>query len=145
VYAGDGGSYRHINGQVGQRYGSWALKMEEYGGDTNSVPNGPELKNRVGVSGLKSFSSFSQSWGARELTGAPDCFTGVRESSRGRTERLSIPPRGLDDRVSVRSWSDGTGYLSGRRMGERGGKRDGLRIERNSSSASEGKLDLIRR
>jgi hypothetical protein len=30
-------------------------------------------------------------------------------------------------------------------MGERGGKRDGLRIERNSSSASEGKLDLIRK
>jgi hypothetical protein len=26
-------------------------------------------------------------------------------------------------------------------MGERGGKRDGLRMERNSSSASEGKLD----
>lgn len=30
-------------------------------------------------------------------------------------------------------------------MGERGGKREGLRMERNSSSASEGKLDLIRR
>jgi hypothetical protein len=80
-----------------------------------------------------------------ELTEAPDCFTGVRESSRRRTERLLIPPRGLDDRVSVRSWSDGTGYLSGWRMVERGGKRDGLRIERNYSSASEGKLDLIRR
>jgi hypothetical protein len=104
--------------------------------------NGPELKNRVGVSALSSFSSFSQSWGARELMGAPGCFTGVRESSHGRTERLSIPPRGLDGRVRVRSWMDETGYLRGRRMGERGGKRDGLRIERNSSSASEGKLDL---
>lgn len=31
------------------------------GGDTNGIPNGPELKNRVGVSGLMSFSSFSQS------------------------------------------------------------------------------------
>jgi len=28
-------------------------------------------------------------------------------------------------------------------MGECGGKRDGLRMERNSSRASEGKLDLI--
>jgi len=73
------------------------------------------------------------------------CFMGVQESSCRRTERLSIPPRGLDDRVSVRSWSDRTGYLSGWRMGEHGGKRDGLRIERNSSNASEGKLDLIRR
>jgi len=53
--------------------------------------------------------------------------------------------RGLDDRVSVRSWSDGTGYLNGQRTRECGGKRDDLRIERNSSSASEGKLDLIRR
>jgi len=58
--------------------------------------------------------------------------------------RLSIPPRGLDGKVRVRSWRDETGYLRGRRMGERGGKRDGLRMERNSSSASEGKLDLIR-
>jgi hypothetical protein len=111
----------------------------------NCVPNGPELKNLVGVSALSSFSSFSQSWGARELMGAPDCFTGVRESSHGRTERLSIPPRGLEGRVRVRSWMDETGYLRGRRMGERGGNRDGLRIERNSSSASEGKLDLIRK
>ena len=112
------------------------------GEDTNDIPNGPELKNRVGVSGLMSFSSFSQSWGARELREAPDCFTGVRESSRG---RLSIPPRGLGGKVKVRSWRDETGYLRGRRTGERGGKRDGLRMERNSSSASEGKLDLIRR
>lgn len=115
------------------------------GEDTNGVPSGPELKNRVGVSGLTSFSSFSQSWGAREFKEAPDCFTGVRESSRGSTERLSIPPRGLDGMVRVRSWSDETGYLSGRSMGECGGKRDGLRMERNSSSASEGKLDLIRK
>jgi len=115
------------------------------GEDTNGVPNGPELKNRVGVSGLTSFSSFSQSCGARELREAPDCFMGVRESSRGSTVRLSIPPRGLDGKVRVRSWRDETGYLRGRRMGERGGKRDGLRMERNSSSASEGKLDLIRK
>lgn len=115
------------------------------GEGTNGVPNGPELKNRVGVSGLTSFSSFSQSWGARELREAPVCFTEVRESSRGSTERLSIPPRGLGGKVRVRSWKDETGYLRGRRMGERGGKRDGLRMERNSSSASEGKLDLIRK
>jgi hypothetical protein len=57
-------------------------------------------------------------------------------------ERLSIPLRGLDGRVSVQSWSEEIGYLRGRRMGERGGKREGLRMERNSSSASEGKLDL---
>jgi hypothetical protein len=111
----------------------------------NCVPNGPELKYRVGVSALASFSSFSQGWGARELSGAPDCFTGVRESSRGRTERLSIPPRGLEGSVRARSWSDETEYLRGRSKGERGGKRDGLRMERNSSSASEGKLDLIRK
>jgi hypothetical protein len=109
------------------------------------IPNGPELKYRVGVSALASFSSFSQGWGARELRGAPGCFTGVRESSRGRTERLSIPPRGLEGSVRARSWRDETEYLRGQRMGERGGKRDGLRMERNSSSASEGKLDLIRK
>jgi hypothetical protein len=47
--------------------------------------------------------------------------------------------------VRVRSCNEETGYLRGRRTGERGGKRDGLRMERNSSSASEGKLDLVRR
>jgi len=106
------------------------------------VPNGPELKNLGGVSGPTSFSSFSGSGGARELGGAPSCLTGVRESSRDRIERLSIPPRGLGGRVRVQSWSEEIGYLRGRRMGERGGKREGLRMERNSSSASEGKLDL---
>jgi hypothetical protein len=110
--------------------------------NTEDVPNGPELKNLGGVSGLTSFSSFSRSGGARELTGAPNCFTGVRESSRGRTERLSMPLRGLDGRVRVHSWSEEIGYLRGRRMGERGGNREGLRMERNSSRASEGKLDL---
>jgi len=104
--------------------------------------NGPELKNLGGVSGPMSFSSFSRSGGARELTGAPNCFTGVRESSRGITEILSIPLRGLDGRVRVHSWSVEIGYLRGRRMGERGGNREGLRMERNSSRASEGKLDL---
>jgi hypothetical protein len=73
------------------------------GKNTEDLPNGPELKTLEGVSGLMSFSSFSRSRGARELTGAPNCFTGVRESSRGRTERLSIPLRGLDGRVRVRS------------------------------------------
>lgn len=67
-----------------------------------SIPNGPEPKNLGSVSDLASFSSFSES-GGRELRGAPNCFTGVRESSRGRIERLSIPPRGLDGRVRVRS------------------------------------------
>jgi len=104
--------------------------------------NGPELKFLGGVSGLMSFSSFSRSGGARVLMGAPNCFTGVRVSSRGRTERLSIPLRGLDGRVRVRSWSEEIGYLRGRRMGDRGGKKEGLRMERNSSRASEGKLDL---
>jgi len=104
--------------------------------------NGPEPKYLGGVSGPASFSSFSQSGGGRELWGALNCFTGVRESSLERTERLSIPLRGLDGRVRVRSWSDERGYLRGRRMGERGGKRDGLRMERNSSRASEGKLVL---
>jgi hypothetical protein len=36
------------------------------------------------------------------------------------------------------------GYRRGRRVGERGGKREGLRMERNSSRASEGKVDLMR-
>jgi len=103
---------------------------------------GLELKNLGGVSGLTSFSSFSRIGGARELRGAPNCFTGVRESSQGRTERLSIPVRGLDGMVRVRSCSEEIGYLRGRRTGERGGKKEGLRMERNSSSASEGKLDL---
>jgi hypothetical protein len=53
-----------------------------------------------------------------------------------------MPLRGLDGRVRVRSWSEGIGYLRGRRTGERGGNREGLRMERNSSRASEGKLDL---
>lgn len=112
------------------------------GKNTGDLPNGPELTNLGGVSGLMSFSSFSRSGGARELTEVPNCLTGVRESSRCRTERLSIPLRGLDGRVRVRSWSEEIGYLRGRRMGERGGNRDGLRIERNSSRASEGKLDF---
>ena len=114
------------------------------GCSTKGIPSGLEPKNLGGVSDLTSFSSFSCCGGAREPRGAPNCFTGVRESSRDRTERLSIPPRGFE-RESVRSWIEETGYLRGRRMGERGGKRDGLRIERNSSSASDGKLDLIRR
>jgi hypothetical protein len=42
----------------------------------------------------------------------------------------------------VRSWSEEIGYLRGRRLGERGGNREGLRMERNSSRASEGKLDF---
>ena len=33
-------------------------KDEEYGGDTNSVPNGPELKNRVGVLGSSHYLRF---------------------------------------------------------------------------------------
>lgn len=131
VYAGNGGSYDR--GASQQFYGRQGWKI---------VPNGPELKDLGGVSGLMSFSSFSRSEGARELRGAPNCFTGVRESSRGMTERLSIPLRGLEGRIRVRSWSEEIGYLRGRRLGERGGKSEGLRMERNSSSASEGKLDL---
>lgn len=42
----------------------------------------------------------------------------------------------------MRSCREVIGYLRGRRIGERGGKREGLRMERNSSRASEGKLDL---
>jgi hypothetical protein len=42
----------------------------------------------------------------------------------------------------VHSWSEEIGYLRGRRTGERGGNREGLRMERNSSRASEGRLDL---
>ena len=42
----------------------------------------------------------------------------------------------------MRSWREEIGYLRGRRTGERGGNREGLRMERNSSRASEGKLDL---
>ena len=131
MYAGDGGSYDR--GASQQCYGRQGRKDE---------PNGLELKNLGGVSGLTSFSSFSRIGGARELRGAPNCFTGVRESSHGRTERLSIPLKGLDGMVRVRSCSEEIGYLRGRRTGERGGNREGLRMERNSSSASEGKLDL---
>ncbi len=130
MYAGDRGGLRNAESAI-----LWALRCAH-------VPNGPELENLGGVSGLTSFSSFSRSWGARELTVAPNCFIGVRESSRGRTERLSIPLRGLDGRVRVHSWSEEIGYLRGRRTGERGGNREGLRMERNSSRASEGKLDL---
>ena len=130
---------REIGEAKGPSAGLRALRSERIQKD---VPNGPELKNFGGVSGLASFSSFSRSGGARVLMGAPNCFAGVRESSRGRTEKLSIPLRGLDGRVRVRSWSEEIGYLSGRRTGERGGNREGLRMERNSSRASEGKLDL---
>jgi hypothetical protein len=147
VYARDGRSYGHVDRHVRQRFGLWTLGKKESDGNGNGakgVPNGPEPKNLGGVSDLTSFSSFSCCGGTREPKGAPNCFTGVRESSRDITEILSIPPSGLG-RERVRSWSDETGYLRGRRMGERGGKRDGLRIERNSSSASEGKLDLIRK
>jgi hypothetical protein len=134
VYAGDRRGLRHA--EVSKFMGATVGK------NTEVVPNGPELEILGGVSGLTSFSSFSRSAGARELTGAPNCFPGVRESSRGRTERLSIPLRGLDGRVRVRSWREEIGYLRGRRMGERGGNREGLSMERNSSRASEGKLDL---
>jgi len=48
----------------------------------------------------------------------------------------------LDGRASAQSWSEEMGYLRGWRIGERGEKREGLRMERNSSRASEGKLDL---
>jgi hypothetical protein len=147
VYARDGGSYGHVDGHVRQRYGLLALGTKEFdrnGNGAKGVPNGPEPKNLGGVTDLTSFSSFSGCGGAREPRGAPNCFTGVRESSRDRTEKLSIPPRGFG-RERARSWSEETGYLRGRRMGERGGKRDGLRMERNSSSASEGRLDLIRK
>lgn len=112
------------------------------GKSSKDAPNGPELKNFEGVSGPTSFSSFSRSEAAREPRGAPNCLTGVRESSRCTTERLSIPLKGLDGRVRVRSCREVIGYLRGRRIGERGGKREGLRMERNSSRASEGKLDL---
>jgi hypothetical protein len=42
----------------------------------------------------------------------------------------------------VRLWSEEIGYLRGQRTGERGGNSEGLRMERNSSRASKGKLDL---
>jgi hypothetical protein len=102
--------------------------------------NGPGLKTLGGVTGLVSFSSFSCGGSTREAKCV--CLTGVRESSRETTGRLSIPLRGFDGREKVRSWKAEMGYRRGRRVGERGGKREGLRIERNSSSASEGKVDL---
>lgn len=102
--------------------------------------SGPGLKTLGGVTGLVSFSSFS-CWG-RTRGVKFVCLVGLRESSRGRTGRLSIPPRGFGGREKVRSWNAEMGYRRGRRVGERGGKREGLRMERNSSSASEGKVDL---